>query len=310
MFRAENKSVLVVMSSYNGEKYIKEQIDSILKQEKVDVTLFIRDDGSNDTTSNIVEKYADEYPNVFCDIGENWGFRRSFYNTLLSVKGNFDYYAFSDQDDVWDSEKLYKAVCCLENEKREVKLYASGLKVTDSNLNFMYENKFPKLQIAYGSALSRQRLAGCTMVFSKELVNMCKLLKMTNEMGDLFSHDGAIYYICLACGGNVIFKEESYINFRRHGGTVTEHGKGYKKRISSVLNIFGKNKNVRYMQNQVLLNIFSDYMPADVKEVADMIAKYKNKFRYRMKMMFDSRIRCGLKSVDCINFIAILLGCY
>lgn len=77
--------VAVIMSTYNGEKYISEQIDSILSQTGVEVELFIRDDGSKDNTVKIIEEYEQKHSNVHVDIGINLGFRQSFIQELLSV---------------------------------------------------------------------------------------------------------------------------------------------------------------------------------------------------------------------------------
>lgn len=98
------KSVQVVMSTYNGEKYLKEQIDSILSQEGVDVRLYIRDDGSSDRTTDILASYQ-EHKNVKIEKGNNLGFAKSFL-TALDECDEADYYAFSDQDDVWEKDKL------------------------------------------------------------------------------------------------------------------------------------------------------------------------------------------------------------
>ena len=96
--------VAVLMSTYNGEKYIRDQIDSILSQIKVNVTLFIRDDGSTDSTVKIITQYTEKYSNIKFWVGENIGVGNSFMQLLYSLTDEFDYYAFSDQDDIWLNE--------------------------------------------------------------------------------------------------------------------------------------------------------------------------------------------------------------
>ena len=93
-------SVAVIMSTYNGEKYLAEQIDSILAQKDVHVELFIRDDASQDSTREIISDYVNKYDNVHADYGtNNIGWIRSFIYALGTAP-EFDYYALSDQDDV------------------------------------------------------------------------------------------------------------------------------------------------------------------------------------------------------------------
>lgn len=122
------KSVQVVMSTYNGEKYLKEQIDSILSQEGVDVRLYIRDDGSSDRTTDILASYQ-EHKNVKIEKGNNLGFAKSFL-TALDECDEADYYAFSDQDDVWEKisfqpqsryskKKVSQHRCCIVRHFKE-----------------------------------------------------------------------------------------------------------------------------------------------------------------------------------------------
>lgn len=304
------KKVLVMLSSYNGEKYIQEQIDSILQQRDVRVGLLIRDDGSTDGTMSILKEIAEKDNRVKLIGGENVGFRMSFYDLLLEAPLDFDYYAFADQDDVWDADKLSRAVLFLDSCYENVKLYASGLRVVDSDLNFMYLNSFKGIRISYGSALSRQRLAGCTMVFSRGLLDYCRRFKITKDMGDLFSHDAAVYYICLVCGSKVLFDPESRISFRRHEGTVTEHGKGFLKRVESVINIFGRFRGRRFQQTKMLYEVYSDEMPPDILELSEKIIHYRDSAKDTITLMLDSRIECGIRSVDIINKLAIITHCY
>ena len=207
------KRILVIMSTYNGEKYVSEQIESILGQKNVEVTLVIRDDGSKDGTPTIIKEYVERDNRIVPIYGDNIGFRKSFFGTLIqSFQEKYDYYAFSDQDDVWLPDKLSVAISALEGIEGTNKLYASSLNVVDQNLNLMYINRFDKLKISYGSALSRQRLGGCTMVFDREAARLCCRFDM-GMYPDKLSHDGAVYFICLACGGKVYFDKTGHINF-------------------------------------------------------------------------------------------------
>lgn len=92
--------VIVLMSTYNGEKYLKEQIDSILNQVKVEVFLMIRDDGSSDNTIAILKEYERQNRNIKIIKGKNIGVGNSFMQ-LLYNSAEAEYYAFADQDDVW-----------------------------------------------------------------------------------------------------------------------------------------------------------------------------------------------------------------
>lgn len=304
------KSVVVIMSSYNGEKFIAEQIESILKQKNVDVSLVIRDDGSTDKTFEIENKYAKNNKNIKVIKSNNVGFAKSFFEAMKLAGDGYDYYAFSDQDDVWENDKLIHAIDILEKRGERYRLYASGLKVVNENLEYQYMHSFDKIKIDYGSALSRQRLAGCTMVFNKQLYNLCVTFDMGNNKVGTMSHDGLVYYTCLLCGGKVYFDKEGKILYRRHSGTVTENGKGLMKKIGTVMNIFGKCKGLRYEQTRRLYKAYENELNQDTKPFVEEILNYKNSLTHMLKLFFDARINCGIAIADIVNHIAILMKCY
>ena len=105
------KKVIVVISTYNGEKHIERQLDSIFEQIGVDIQVLIRDDCSKDNTIEVVQKYVQDHPQNKIKIikGRNVGFAKSFW-LGLSICGDADFYAFSDQDDVWKPNKLIRCI--------------------------------------------------------------------------------------------------------------------------------------------------------------------------------------------------------
>ena len=117
------------MSTYNGEKYIDEQIDSVLAQKNVRVDLLIRDDGSKDETVRIIKRYCEKFDNIKFYEGPNLKPARSFLNLIETAELNYDYYAFCDQDDVWHEDKLYQAIEKIGKKKDSQKpiLYYCGV---------------------------------------------------------------------------------------------------------------------------------------------------------------------------------------
>ena len=98
-------TVQVLLSTYNGETYLKQQLDSILNQKNVAVKLFVRDDGSSDGTVDILRAYAALHDNICYLCGENCGVVASFFRLFELSDPDVDFYALSDQDDVWDEDK-------------------------------------------------------------------------------------------------------------------------------------------------------------------------------------------------------------
>ena len=162
--------IAVLMSTYNGEKYLKEQIDSILAQKEVEVYLFVRDDVSSDRTLSILEKYKEQNKLNYVIGKKNIGAGCSFLHLLYKTPEGFDYYAWSDQDDVWLDDKLESAVNLINKSGKQ--LYMSNLMCVDKNLNEIgLRNNVPADTSVY-SIMCENQTNGCTMVFTNSFRNI------------------------------------------------------------------------------------------------------------------------------------------
>lgn len=159
-------SVAVIMSTFNGENYLKEQIESILNQINVDVSIFIRDDGSTDNTINIIEEYIRNGAKIDLEIGENCGPGSSFMRKLYSSPDSFEYYSYSDQDDIWLPDKLSRSIYCLRENKKQ--LYMSNLMCIDKDGNEIGLRNTDIPNINPYSILCSNETNGCTMVFTNQ----------------------------------------------------------------------------------------------------------------------------------------------
>ena len=215
-----DKMIAVIMSTYNGELYLAEQIDSILNQEDVDFKLFIRDDGSVDSTPDILLEYSQKYSNVFfCNQGErkNIGIKDSFLCLLKEVaecNTQIEYFAFADQDDIWKKDKLKSALARLleTRETNNPKLYYSNKTFVDKQLNLITEEKI-KFYGDFFDVLWASQASGCTMVFNRALA-ICSQIK--NPSGELYLHDSWIYRLAVLCGADIVFDSQSHILYRQH----------------------------------------------------------------------------------------------
>lgn len=300
-------SITVYLSTYNGEKYLGEQIDSILRQNNVVVKIVVRDDGSSDNTRMILTEYAKKYRNVHIILGDNLGYANSFLS-LIGMDDTSDFYAFADQDDIWEPEKLAIGIEKIRGKRNA--LYASSLKVVDENDNFISVKKFPGYIGTIGSTLSRNRLAGCTMVFDK-----CLKERLKNDSKEIvehntykYGHDGWTILYCLISSGTVFLDENSYIHYRRHGDTITNVGGGIRKRV--------KNEIHRFLNNSAKRQAIARFLESKVRQeskefvILNDILNYKKSINTRIKLLFTNEINTGIKSVDIINHIAVLIGKY
>lgn len=216
----------ILLSTYNGERYLAEQLDSIIAQTYTDWRLFVRDDGSADGTLQIIDKYAQHDKRITrIQDEENIGACLSF-ERLLEQCGEADYYAFADQDDVWRPNKL---AFCLSTIQEAEQLYPnmpivvhSDLQVVDEQLQEMapsfwqYSNIHPDLvdnRLPYLAICNS--VTGCAMLFNRQ-ARTCSL----PFSKDAYMHDAWIALMTLYHGGKVIPLKEQTIAYRQHRGNV------------------------------------------------------------------------------------------
>ena len=309
------KNVLVLMSTYNGQKYIKEQIDSILSQRNVNVYLLIRDDGSSDNTVNILKEYESSNPVIDVIYGHNVGFATSFMMLLFyaydKYYSRFDYCAFSDQDDVWLQDKMINAVNKLENledtEYRKINVVYSNAKVVDENLNFMfmmYKNQV-HLYSKY-NMLTRYFVLGCTMVMPKHTVSFLTKYK---PIGKLQMHDLWISQTC-SFFGNLIYDDDPQILYRQHSNNAAGVSFDIKVRILRFIKSFKMKERRHFRENnaRVFLNTYNDILSNSDKKILELIVSYRESIYNRFKLLLCSELSMGIFLSDVIIKLRILFG--
>ena len=172
--------VLVLLSSYNGEKYIKEQINSILNQKNVDINILIRDDGSSDNTQNILKEIEAKCSRIHCIFENNIGYKHSFMKLVYQAGSEYDYYAFADQDDVWLEDKMSAAISMIDITSPC--LYYSMMSQVDVNLNMLEEQQEYKYPLNKKMILFQNFVQGSTIVFNKKLYSLLHKYKMSKEV--------------------------------------------------------------------------------------------------------------------------------
>ena len=254
-------TVAVLMSTYNGKKYLREQLDSIFNQRDVEVVLYVRDDGSTDDTLKIVREYQESYPIHILPFDGNVRPGMSFMKLLYYVvkeETSFSYYAFADQDDIWLEGKLSRAISMLcEAKSREYRnvLYCSNqwLYENGERARLRFEEKPDTTLLGH---ISKNDFSGCTMVFDRSLAELTVSIPcLGNALLTYRMHDAWIALIASAYG-KIIYDKESGILYRIH----QENAVGVKKislkdRINAILGRGSKPKyrNIRSNSARKLL---------------------------------------------------------
>jgi rhamnosyltransferase len=223
-------NVAVLMATYNGQKHIKQQIDSILAQIDVNVHLYIRDDNSTDATVEIASAYTKTNANVFLLETKPWQLRvtKNFYSIVKEIDlSGIDYMAYADQDDIWLENKLAAAVHEITTHK--VECYASNLMMGDADGNIIIRrsplarltgyllNKKSNRQKQYDHYFEAAS-AGCTLVLSRPAALYFQ--KRVREIYDVLpvdaSHDWSTYAITRLNRFKWFIDSNAYIIYRQH----------------------------------------------------------------------------------------------
>ena len=278
----------VCMATYNGEKFIKEQIESILNQTHKPDEIIISDDASKDKTQDILIEYQKRYPDLIKVIlnKDNAGFVKNFERALLASSG--DLVALSDQDDVWLPEKLQEEYSILEKNPN-VGLTFSDLKLVDENLNeiekSMWEyhnwkmNGYIKGADFFESILKFNRVTGCTIMIRRQILN------------DLIPFDSRIhlhdYWLALGSSllSDVFAINKQLVLYRQHSNN--QIGAGIKKTINYDQYLANLQKEAKGLFKE---KEFREYIFEYVKEhtknylIIKRVDKYRvfNELRYKL----------------------------
>lgn len=223
--------VQVLLASYNGQNYIEEQLNSILNQSDIDVFIVISDDCSSDGTFNLLTRAANQnnrvviLPSIHCgSAAEN------FFRLIRDADfSNIDFIALSDQDDIWQADKLLNAVQAIQ--KAHIDAYSSNVTAFWPNGKQRVINKAqPQQQWDY---MLESAGPGCTFVLTKKLALEIQKFLIANQTScqEVALHDWFIYAFARSRGFNWLIDQESRMLYRQHANNVVGANVGIKAKI-------------------------------------------------------------------------------
>jgi glycosyltransferase involved in cell wall biosynthesis len=187
--------VVVLMSTYQGQRFVREQIGSILSQLPADGQLLIRDDGSRDRTVELVESISD--PRITLEKGANLGFGASFLTLLIHAPADAEMVMFSDQDDVWLPGKIDRAWRHLLEVGPGPVLYGSAQMLTDEQLRPLHATSPWPRPPTFEGALTENFITGCTAAINRPAL---QLLQRAGVPRGVRFHDWWMYLLVSAFG--------------------------------------------------------------------------------------------------------------
>lgn len=288
--------VLVLLSTYNGDKFLPEQLDSLYGQKDVDCHLLVRDDGSKDATMSILEDYKNRHGNMTIIQGRNLGAGGSFLaliNEAATKYAEFDYYAFCDQDDVWFDHKIETGVKALEQSPEILKLFFSGAINTDRNLQPIAASCV-KLVNTFGANLVANHILGCTMLMNGALlqeINKINTKPYSIPDGNIPIHDAWAAIVAYSLNADVIQSLSGLMFYRQHGHNVIGAGHGFwsiqKNRIMRYL---GSTTHGKTNKCIIALQVLDDEIPTQNRDLLQKVADYRTSFKSKFGLLFDKRM--------------------
>lgn len=297
-------TVLILLATYNGEKYIKEMVDSIIKQDYTDWHLILSDDSSSDSTPEILDSYAEKYPEKITHYksGIRFGNAQNHFMHLLDKHHDAPYIMFCDQDDVWHSDKVGKTLAKMKETETAgaPALVHTDLVVVDGALNkisdsFCKHSKLKGNRLELNHLLVQNVVTGCTLMMNRELAELSCSKPLPKEA---MMHDWWVAIICSVFGKSA-FLNYSTMDYRQHGNNTV--GAKNVTSPSYLLERFkskAMKKSLRdaALQAEAFLECFGESIPEDKKTVIEDFAKTKDSSIFKKDYIYiKHRIyKCGV----------------
>ena len=278
--------ICILMSTYNGEKFLTEQLQSIEDQTHKNWRLVISDDGSSDNTLVIAKQFQQKWGNDRLEIrqGPQQGFCQNFLSMACDSDIRADLYAFSDQDDVWMKDKLARAVAYFEasNESQLPRAYGSRTQIVDEALNplgFSPEFTLPR---SFRNALVQSISGGNTQVFNqatKQLFEQAGSQKVV-------SHDWWLYQIVKGAGGTFYYDQNPTLLYRQHSNSIVGANSTLIAKVDRFFYVLnGRFENWNTINYTALCNI-RHLLTKDSQDILDIFGTFRGaRFKDRIRLL-------------------------
>lgn len=265
--------VAILMSTYNGHRFLAQQLDSLLEQDYPSILINVRDDGSTDSTLEVLRTYSQRDRRISVTVGRNIGCVRSFLDLLRAAKA--DIMMFCDQDDVWLPTKVSSAVCGLVAAGLQKPiLYHTDLVVVDEQLNIMEKSFMTQQGVKLPAAHTLEVLAiqncvvGCTVAMTAKFARDAIL---TNKIvGEAAMHDWWLAMVA-CCQGGLIYSPKAEILYRQHDANVS----GAMRRSSL--------EQIRLQLSSVGLARINDYRRKVSRQAQEFLANYGEELNFAQR---------------------------
>jgi glycosyltransferase involved in cell wall biosynthesis len=257
------KKVAILLCTYQGEEFLADQLDSISGQTHNNWHVYVSDDGSDDATSAILRDYQQKWSAqrlTICE-GPKKGFAENFLSLVCNTQIDAEYFAYSDQDDIWEPGKLTRAIELLQKNNNNLfpALYCSRTILINAKNEVIGFSPLFKEPPSFVNALTQNIGGGNTMVFN---ASARRLLMQAGSDLSIVSHDWWTYLVVSGCGGNVYYDSLPLLRYRQHTGNLVGTNISWSGRLNRVMMLFQgvfrkwNDKNIKALNS--IKNVLTD----------------------------------------------------
>ncbi|WCK54286.1 glycosyltransferase family 2 protein [Aneurinibacillus sp. Ricciae_BoGa-3] len=276
------KKVQILLSTYNGEKYVAEQIDSLLSQSYPESEILIRDDGSTDKTLPILQNYTWGNNRIGIMPENNIGVVASFLELLMKSSAEASYFAFCDQDDVWFKDKLLNGIAMIDSLPEDMPvMYCSQLEIVDVKLSTLGQMPVPHRGPSFANALVQNIATGCTIIVNRAARDF--LLKQLPHPSSIIMHDWWVYLVVSAFG-KVVYDKRPQLYYRQHGSNSVGAKVDFLQRwVARIKGFYRRGRRLRLSQQaKEFQRIFAQQLPQNKAEFLDRFVNNRRTFIQRL----------------------------
>ena len=263
------------MATYNGEKYLKWQLKSFLDQTHKHWKIAVSDDGSTDCTLSILNDFQKELGNERVSLfsGPKQGHSKNFLSLICNNDVTADYYAYSDQDDIWETDKLERAIESIKKVPSDIPaLYCGRTTLFDDSGKILGYSKLFTKTPCFQNALVQSISGGNTMVFNQAAREL--LQKVRTDVA-IRSHDWLSYLIISGCGGFVFYDSYPSLRYRQHNDNLIGMNNTWAAKLFRIRQLLqGRFKNWNE-QNRLILSPLYPLLTPENQRIFDQFVKAK-----------------------------------
>ena len=299
--------VAILLCTYNGERYLHDQLASFQTQAHANWTSWVSDDGSNDSTLALLEAYKQKWPSGKLSIvrGPAKGFAANFLSLTCKPEIEADYYAYADQDDIWMADKLERAVTWLKTVPADAPaLYCSRTRLVDEQRNEICLSTLFTKPSSFRNALMQSIAGANTMVF-----NHAARLLLCEAGADvpIRSHDWWAYLVVTGCGGKVYYDTEPSLDYRQHTSNLVGTNATWQARLKRIRMLMQGDFRSWNDGNIAALRRLQSKLTLENCEILERFAKARD---MELKLRLFNLKRCGIYRQTFLGNLGLFIAAF